>query len=137
MDSSSTKPIVYSIFINNVKHTRTKEEILRELNQMELGKVEDVQMIEKSISSRRGKINFWQVTVYYSSWNEANSYALKLRNDLGGGINFIHSYNKNAADGPEEWCLERFKPIKPPITAVDIASYDHSPCGKIKNHKKS
>lgn len=115
MDSATKtefNPVVYSIFINNVNFSTRKKEITEEFNKMNLGKIEHVEMIEKSIPSWRGNTNFWQVTVYYSTWNESNSYALNLRNNLDNGIHQVHNYWKNATEDPEEWQLENNKPVR-------------------------
>ena len=54
----STKQIVYSIFIENVDYSITNDIITKEFNQLNLGTVEAVEMIEKRIDTWQKKTNF-------------------------------------------------------------------------------
>lgn len=57
METPTTKHIVYRIFIGNVDYNLTKEDITKEFNQMNLGTVEEVEMIEKKLIHGK-KTNF-------------------------------------------------------------------------------
>jgi len=118
----STKQIVYSIFIENVDYSITNDLITKEFNQLNLGTVEAVEMIEKRIDTWQKKNKFWQVRVYFSTWNEVNPYAVWLRSKLDScnNIKIVHNYYKNTAGDVEQWTMERGQSV----INIDLENYD-------------